>query len=1361
MRTWTIALFSFLFLAPQNLWAKTHSIAQNKATIVDLQDNDEISLVNSPNNCAYSRIVLGTNSMPAIRLSGSLVTNDCIHELRDFYQEIAFAYTGEDKIVYHGPPQSLPIQWWADSNPITESCKSYTEKTKKDSVLAIIYNYADSIYSDRIKDYRDLGHLDSITTFEGSSAKFKITKLPNWFYNRIFVQVESKDGQELDGNAYIGGTKAEIKGFSAIFAINQKTLLAPSFELAFPSNHKVTLKWWAEARVPTEIQIQAKEKRLTSDSVEVEYSFGESLYSKNSVKLKFDKRQFVDGKIPVIKKMSFNPYGPNKSKNFGIHGDVYKVKVQPKFNDSIVIALPLGTERQLDKDSVLIEYFEEEENQWNQLPVDSIVENMAFFKPQASQGILEVVLKTLIMPPGTGTLITAFAISDPAMQICIAIEGCRNTLGKGALEFIDWALSSDELIHEGLKWTIKQIKDMACPNFTSALSIYAIPKISKWDPEQGNVDWKSLMKNELFSYPDVLRSLAQKRAKENLVKISDTSSYRDECCIRASNLSLYPEEYRGKIISIKEECLWERTKNNLDLLLADAILGKFEQNLMNINYGTKTPLSLRRFKFEYKDGKGLVTDCETYCPNKEGKTYNFDDYFMTRGGLIEDAASFVAGVQACHKSFDITGYTIQNYFNFWNSNNDNSPITDACNIILGFSTDGIDNVFNNIDCAHFLLNSTSTFEGHEGKLISISEAMVRISLLAWLDKSNDFRNYSLLRYNAAYDGIRSWLELAGPFLAYNNIVIKAYSSLALFEYIHYGTDENLKILNDALDLHYGDNGGYSEGTGYSQYIWEEVPYILAALMDAYKSQNESEKFSINEKFLKSPDYMFEFSRPVGIDTGNGSKTHYGLIPVEVDDGVTYNPDYRVWAKLKNDPKYAAISRMYELSDDKKGNPLLAFGIPDTSMISRDVTKIPNRDSLWGNFKDGIGMITAVNGDDTVALSMIAENGYMWKFGQAHDQQDNLSITLTSSKKGFLIQDPGYSGFASRSQTDGFHNYHDHNILKFKIEGVLGQDDNKSIGYDELMSRLDDFSQNATGIESAILAKSFTWFSNYNYSLTVEGGEEASVLLPMINEPQNGIIAFTAATKLNRLTHAEQFDNHRTIMYYADNFWVIDRPAINGQIEWRINSPIDDWADMEKAGVHVYSAYDDKPLTLKRTPETDNNDSVWIHQNGFRLDYVSIGDKNYLHNYKYKAFDYDTKTYVMTYSLGNETFAKDYNYNSTILIDNQCFINSSKTTRIFVPPLNKATTLCAMLPEGECFGNIYSNGITILDKTEHDEWKIRVLDGTLATVENGIDIPLKSATVTGWYYIYERMDGTFVDSRDSLVYLPALPILLLR
>jgi hypothetical protein len=1352
MKKWMIVLFAFLCLVPQSLWAKIHSIARNVATVIDLQDNDEIGLVDFPNDWAYSRIVLGVNSMPAVQLSGFLVTNDCIHELSDYYNEIAFAYTGEDKIVYHGPSQSLPIQWWADANPVLESCKSYTEKTKRDSVLAIMYDYAESVYFEKIKSYRDLGELNSTTPFEGSSAKFKITKLPSWFYNRICVQVEPVDNRELDGYAYIGGAKAEIKGYSAKFAINQKTLLAPSFELAFPENRKVKLKWWAETGTPTEIQIEAKEKSLTSDSVEVEYAFGEDLYSNNSVKLVFDKRQFIDGKIPVVKKMSFNPYGPNKSRNLGIYGDVYKIEAQPKFNDSIVMALPLYSGYQLDKDSVLVEYYDDDEKKWEQTPIDSIVGNAAFFTSRVSRNNSWKFLIPVIIPSGTGTVVSgatgAFILSDATVQTFIAIckslkdKGCPiDDVEKSALSFIDWALSTDELLHQGLKWNLEILKRLACLDLPALFAIFGKSKTPKWDPEQGNVDWKSLLKNERFS--SLLSLLVKKRAEGKLVDLSDPS-YSNECKDESGNIS--------------EVCLWQRTRENLDLLLADAILAKFYgTNAVGISYGTGFGLGLRRFKFEYKDDKGIVTDCRTSCQNKNVKTYDYDNYFMTRSGLIEDAAGFVAGAQACNSSFNITGHTMQNYYNLWNGVK-NLSYTDACDAILGFATSGLENAFNNIDCAHFL-NATSTLDQHEGKLIAISEAMVRISLLAWLNKSNDFRNYTLLRYKAAYDGVRSWLELAGPFLHYNNIVIKAFSSLALFEYLHYGTDDNLKTANAFLNLHYGDNGGYSEGTGYSQYIWEDVPYVFAALMDAYKSQNESENFSINEKFLKSPDYMFEFSRPVGLDEGNGKKTHYGRIPVEVDDGVTYNPDYRVWAKLKNDPKYLAMSEKYGLSDDKKSNPLLAFGFPDTSMNFSEEKKVPNRDSLWADFKDGIGMITAVNGDDTVALSMIAENGFMWTLGQAHDQQDNLSITLTSSKKGFLIQDPGYSGFSFRSESDGFHNYHDHNVLKLK-EDILSQDNNKSIRYDELMSRLDDFSHDFLGVEPAFLAKSYTWLSNYNYSLTVEGGEEASISSPMINEPQNGIIAFTAATKLNKLTHAEQFDNHRTIMYYADNFWVFDRPEGNGLLEWQINSPMKKWMDIEDVGVHVYSAYDDKPLTLKRTPETDN-DSALILQNGSRIDYEQKEGQYYLRNYKYKAFDYNTKTYVMTYSLGNETFAKDYYYNSTIIIDNQSFVNSAKTIRVFVPPLGEATMLCLMLPKNECSGNIYSNGITILEKMEHDEWKIRVIDGTLATVENGIDIPLKSATVTGWYYIYERMDGTFVDSRDSLVYLPALPILLLR
>ena len=59
--------------------------------------------------------------------------------------------------------------------------------------------------------------------------------------------------------------------------------------------------------------------------------------------------------------------------------------------------------------------------------------------------------------------------------------------------------------------------------------------------------------------------------------------------------------------------------------------------------------------------------------------------------------------------------------------------------------------------------------------------MVRVSLLAWIDK--EFRHYAKDAYKSVYDGIRAWLELAGPMLMDNNLVAKAYASIALYEFL--------------------------------------------------------------------------------------------------------------------------------------------------------------------------------------------------------------------------------------------------------------------------------------------------------------------------------------------------------------------------------------------------------------------------------------------------------------------------------------------------------------------------------------------------------------------------------------------------
>lgn len=1395
-----IALFVFLFFIPQFLWAKVHYVSRNVSTVVDLQDNDEIKFIDFPNDWAYSRIVLGVNSVPSLQLSGFLVANDCAHDLRGDYDEFAFAYTGEDKVVYHGPAQNLPVHWWVDASPVLSECRHYSEMTRNDSIQALLYGLSEFIYSDEIKDYIDLGDLNSETQFEGTSSKFKIVKLPDWFYNQIFVLVESLDGRELNGYAFAGGTKAKVNGFSAKFAINQKTSLAPAFELAFPESRKVRLKWWAEVGVPREAKVDAKEKMLTSDSVEVEYTFSDNLGAENSVKIVYDKRKFVDGKVPVIKKLSFNPHGPDKMKKIVKRGSVYEIDADLNAGDSVVVAVPLDFEYQADKDSVLIRRFNEDTNEWAEEPVDSVVGNYAYFKPRLARScswsdyllparavycgvkktkdVVEVITDDILSGDAPALfvaltreleIIGGVGGAEPTHLACLAIESCRNGLveilkesGKITEEklkdAISDAISLNEDLFQGVNWAYNKLRLMTCFDTKTKKSIYGSAKRSDWDVEQGNVNIASLLKDDVVSH------IVEKKY-EKLQKLSDPYD---------------PVECED---SKMEQCKWERTKNNLDILLANAVIAKFGTLLPKTFSKLLSKVSERAYDFEVQeDGKARLIDKSNphQLPvptiNKNGMisikyityydNYDFDDYFMTQSGLVEEAAKFVSGVRKCYPSVNITGQYVQKYIDALDGVKDFS-YSEVCNAIFDFVTLDYQIASDHIECADFLTSSDmSILDGHEGKLIAISEALARVSLLAWLEKSNDFRDYSLLRYKVAYDGVLAWLELAAPLLDYNNIVIKAHGSLALFEYIHYGTDYNLGMLNASLNRHYGENGGFSEGTGYSLYIWDDVPYILAALKDAYKAQGESEQFHINEKFLNSPDYMFEFSRPVGVAVGSdGEPKHYGLIPVEIDDGVTYNPDYRVWAKLKNDPKYLAINEMYDMDIGKKSNPILAFGYPNANMYSSSEKGLPDRGLLWGDFKDGIGMITAVNKDnDTVALSMIAESGLLWTRGQSHDQQDNLSITLTSSKKGFLIQDPGYSGFNKRSVTDKFHRYVDHNVLT----NDEGQDDNRTIPASNLISRVSDFSGDFPGIEVNYFVNLFEGIAKIqpkDYSLTVEGGSSAKILNE-INEPvfydgnevQKGIIGYTAKTPVGTVSSVE---NHRSIMYFGENFWVIDRPNKLG-LKWHVNSPIESWGKLEDAGVRLYNdGYRGSLVT--RVPENDSDvDAAKIYQNGSRSDY----DNRYLKNYSYTAFGGTTaQEYVMTYSLGNESFTRCSDYTSLNLFD-LCFENKTGTKRVVIPHNISSSyfSLCSYLPKGECFGDASSTGITMFVKTSDNKWTTRwVLDGELYVYdkETNTKIRLKSATMDRLNYVYEKADGSSMFGQFEGPYLPAIPILLLR
>ena len=189
---------AFLSILVTFSFAGIHSVSYNVPTVISLSDGDEIVLADVPYGWGYTKVVLGVNSIPSLPLQGRLVVNGCEHELFDYYTQIDFPYDGDNSIVYHGPSQKLPLQWWLEAGPVVSKCNAIGEPSRRDSVLAAFERYVDTLYAKKIRDYIDLGELNTVNKFRGSSARFKIEKLPDWFYNVIYVQVESEDGRELD-----------------------------------------------------------------------------------------------------------------------------------------------------------------------------------------------------------------------------------------------------------------------------------------------------------------------------------------------------------------------------------------------------------------------------------------------------------------------------------------------------------------------------------------------------------------------------------------------------------------------------------------------------------------------------------------------------------------------------------------------------------------------------------------------------------------------------------------------------------------------------------------------------------------------------------------------------------------------------------------------------------------------------------------------------------------------------------------------------------------------------------------------------------------------------------------------------------
>lgn len=1270
-------LFGIMFLLylPQILFAMVHSVPYNTRIILDLNDGDTISLTDFPKDWEYSRVVLGINSSPSVQMTGNLIVNHCKYSLYSYYREVAFAYTNEIKIKYSGKiQQRMPIQWWVDNNLTFSNCKN-SDKSRLDSIWQMVYDFTDSLYESKISRYQDLGAVNSEIIFEGSSQVFKITNLPTWKYNRLYVQIEPQDGRELNGFVYVGKKKVRLGGWTSAVIISQKTNHAPYLELAFPEYRKIKIKWWATNEQPVETQIKTTETLLENDSILVSYEFEKTPYTSAILNLKFDKNVFSDSQVPTIKKLAFNPRGPENLKELISMGDVFDIQAKLNSNQEITLALPLDFNYVQGRDTVTIGHFIESENRWIEEPVDSIVHGYAYFRAKSLswRSIFRKACKV-------ANKVAVIAVSPAIGVTAIFSEDVREGIETVASGWADLQTGIVDGVVESTLWLYDIFNELRCFDFDGIkdqfTQLFGYSKMVEWNElEQGTLLGTSKWEKEFTS---ILNS----KQNKNLINITDSL---------AKNENKIQQENARKI-----------TSKNLDILLADAILATSGRT------DDKGNTIKRRFTFSNAPGELFFEDSKN--PNL-GKL-KFTDYFLTNSGMLSDASWMVQGLEVCYNAANISGALLTQWRNFGNSIYQLN-YQDFCKNITNMY--GLDEgyVEDVIECVEFVTNWKSAkafFDSHIEKLQEISNAMTRISLLAWIDKN--FREKSASAYKSVYDGVRVWLELAGPMLLENNLVAKAYGSLALYEFLYYGTHENLDYLNNALKMHYGENGGYSEGSGYSQYIWDDVPYILSALQEAYKAANKIMP-AIEEKFLRSPYYMIEFSRPV---------KNLGYIPIEIDDGCTYNPDYRVWAKLTGDSYFLKWSELYPLKfGDNKIITLTAFGFPHKSIYEAIPSNLPQKTGVWGSFKDGIGIITAIVSNDTISLSMIAEDSQQWKNGQNHDQQDNLSITLSSSKQGFIIQDRGYSGYGNRTSNDIFHRHASHNILTLGSNcnksspnesciDFRAQRDNHIIDVNEIRRRAEAFSGNISGIFWSLLAFLGVHLDLLGEDFKVEGGSEAN-LLDSLNNKNINSVGFTAIHLLTKYRVNENMTtiaNHRSILYFGDNFWVIDRPNEQGMV-WLANTPKENWSEV---GIHLYgSSQNDLGLDAQSVPRN-------IPQNSSRSDYPEP-DKMLANNW-FAIQDDKAKTYVMTYPVNDENFKK---VSENCPQEFQCFENTAKNKRLVISPQGVRYRVKDVL--NRFSGYPETDGIMLAWLNEKKIWEYDVLDGkTYGEFKkvNTIDLP---------------------------------------
>jgi hypothetical protein len=313
-----------------------------------------------------------------------------------------------------------------------------------------------------------------------------------------------------------------------------------------------------------------------------------------------------------------------------------------------------------------------------------------------------------------------------------------------------------------------------------------------------------------------------------------------------------------------------------------------------------------------------------------------------------------------------------------------------------------------------------TLTGTDKDLIVLESTNMAFSanLLNVLDE--DFHwNYYGQRKNFN-QGLRDWVARVQECYSKNNIPIKAFAAIALGELPSGIKDTYNKLLRPAVEAKVDAEGVWAEGTGYLNYVNQELATLLSVAYD--NSWLPWQEFPVN--YTKTGIWLIKSSDPSGeipaIDDGNGGR-HFWLAP---------------YTRLCNNLAFKAYTNGTYFQDDGTDY-----------MVVRKYLSWP-----WGFIDGTVGFmqsgfygsygklnVSPAAGENST-LTILAENGAQRTGAESHDQQDNSSITLnrhgTGPNVAHLVIDPAYGGYANHEKSSPFAV---HNTVLISGSGVSGNE----------------------------------------------------------------------------------------------------------------------------------------------------------------------------------------------------------------------------------------------------------------------------------------------------------------------------------